>query len=796
VLLGLLAWVGVRAGEEGEGAGRWWAALPAAGILGAGSLAWCVLRVPLDPSAVGSAAFLGGVVLGVAPGGCRAGPRVVLGGLAAAFLAVAAAIQADPWRLLSLPALAKAGPYAGTTGLLALGVGVGLSASAAGGAIRHLARVGPITALGALALVPLLPPDLSARATWGAATVARHDLARARADAVHLRSVLEHAGLGGTGAEALHRRDSARVVEIEGVLVEGTGRAAEAERFGGLLAACATAGRARARTAGDDLGLAAGVLRRAGFEAIEASTPTPALTRAIAAADPDFRELALSARVALLRVPGPLLLAAGMPADAVVQVVRTPWTDARSAPVSGRTLAATHRRVADQGVHVLVLGTLALGPEAFSAIARAFADEWPSASLWLPPGGADTAILLGAPDALSWTGLEACVAADKSTVRRLGLRDALDVATLALAGDAALGSLPPGPPMWGLPPTLLGGAQLPLTRFSGTAEEAAGIFDGAPVDLAARAETRARLLAFVRGATGGDLQDAIAQARALDAAPGGARALDALIEPNLALARSYMARARADGPTSGYWARAESELMAARALAPRSAVAACLDGELSLSRGQAERAERAFRSCTELDGSRIEGWEGLARICRNRGDAACVEDALRTAQARAPDRWETAHNLGAFLLETGRYADAEGWMKQGATLADASGTSTAVPYLALAELYLRDARPFPALAAANRAAAIAPSAETDYLTGAANWELGQAERAEAAFRAALEKDPQHVRARGDLGRCLAARGDFAGAAEAFRAVLLRDPRNVGAQENLRRAELLAGKQGD
>jgi tetratricopeptide (TPR) repeat protein len=587
----------------------------------------------------------------------------------------------------------------------------------------------------------------------------------------------------------VYRLDARVFTELEGGLFDPDTRAGAAERFAGSLAGCTATGRTRARVAGDDLGLAVDALRAQGFLAIDTALPDADLVRAQAAQDPGLARSWLHPSVRIVTLPGPVVLRAGPQADAVVQVLRAPLSDARQVWPDRAALAAVRAGLAPGGVYVLAVATTTLGEPALRALVTDLVDVFPHGSLWLPPEGADTALFVGPADAtpLPWAGFERCVAADPKGLAAQALRSALEIGTLALADAPSLrASGPTRSARPGLPPSLREPPGLPLAAYASASADPTLLFSGAPeADLTARAPSRKLLLEMLREATAGDVRDAFTRARALAATPGGARALEPVIRPHLARARQAMQRGKKEGITSKAWEEAEAAIGTARALAPNHAATRCLEGELAGERGQLARAEESFAACAELDPTSLAGLEGLARSRRSRGDLLGTEVALRAALDARPDVWTTSQRLGAFLLELGRDAEAERLLKQAAaTQARAGGAQEIVPYLALAQLYLATNRPELALAQAERATTMKESPDALALRGSARFALRQLDDAEADFRAALKLDPSHVLGRGGMGLVHATRGEYELAAAAFQAVLVKDPDNALARKNL------------
>ena len=383
---------------------------------------------------------------------------------------------------------------------------------------------------------------------------------------------------------------------------------------------------------------------------------------------------------------------------------------------------------------------------------------------------------------------EACVAADAAALATVHVRDAVDLGALALADSESLASLLPapreglGPPAW-----LTTDPGVPLADLGPMQARPERIFQGAPGALTDRAAGRAALLDVLRAADKGDLTGAVNRARALDQLPGGDQSLAPLLAPHLERARIAQAQGRKDGLTSPAWQQAESALATAAAIAPENASVRCLEGDLAMDQGQLVRAQTAFEACARLDPDSLEAQTGLARARGALGNTAGAELALRTAAAAHPEVWTAAHNLGVWLLDAGRYDEAEPLLKQAAAnQAKKGGPLSSAPYLALARLYLATARPQLALAQAQRAVTTEESATGLALRGAARYELGTMDAAESDFRAALAKNPDEVLALGGLGQIHATRGEYDLAAKQFTAVLQRDPRNAAARANLER----------
>ena len=104
----------------------------------------------------------------------------------------------------------------------------------------------------------------------------------------------------------------------------------------------------------------------------------------------------------------------------------------------------------------------------------------------------------------------------------------------------------------------------------------------------------------------------------------------------------------------------------------------------------------------------------------------------------------------------------------------------------LALVFKRSDRLSDAVDALNRALAIERRPEALYTLGVVYWQQGDADRAAAALKAAVEADPQSSEAQQTLGSVLAARGDWKGAADALRRAIALRPALPGAHETLAR----------
>lgn len=732
-----------------------WGAVPTVALLsGAALLGLAALRAPLDPSAGPWPALLSGAALG----GLLSGRRLVLlAAIPAGVLAVALPLF-RPEPAFPLP-FALLGLAAGAA-VAATGPRRGLGPGLLGGA-----------ALAALTL-PLLPEPQ-------AATSARTLLLPAETVRIgELRAKLRPLwrGAGAWQAGELSSRDDQLLVELDGSVVPAHLRASRAERFAGYLAGCLASGRTHARVGGDVFGLALASLRGQAFLTLDSATALPGLQRAISGASAVARRTWLHPGARLLPMPAGLLLRAGAPADAVVELLRVPWTTGDGALPDARAFASTRRSLRPGGVHVLLVDAGRWPAPALAGLAHDFASAWPHASLWLAPEGLDHLLLVGLAEAPAWAGLARCREADPDASRLFRFGTDLDLAAQAHLDGASLRALPAAPrperpqPVEQERPTVLG--------WSDETVDPQAFFADAPEALRTRQVARRAILRFLDGQ--GEIDPEVR--------------LDPAVAPWIDRAREALARARREGITSPAWGEADAAIATARRLGPENATVACLEGEIAVAEGHWPTAEAAYARCGELDPHEAAAWDGLALVRRTRGDLVGAEGALRKGVEHNPDRWQSQHNLGYLLVELGRTKEAEPLLRRAVAMAARTRDDPA-PHLALAALHLREAPTAPdperaaalALAEAERALSLAPSADAWYYHGAAHLALGHWEQAEKDFRSALEANPRHVGARDGLGRTQLHRRDYEGAAASFRAVLAADPRREGARVNLDRA---------
>jgi tetratricopeptide (TPR) repeat protein len=722
--------------------------------MSAALLIWVLGRCRLDPTPSGFFILLLGVLVG----------KISWSGRWAALPGLAALIAAGTGILQAEQALA----WGSDAGLLVFGL-AGLGAGWLGASGKGIVLVA-----GLLYLLPLLPSSvwkgrLEALAGWAA--VGAENPGELREVMAVRQSPIVLARLGPYGAVALREGGA---VEQEGTPLNPFGRKGRAERLAGVLAGCSVAALGEkpehVLVTGDTLGLAALSLKAQGFGLIDSVVPERALAAAQAQRIPALQKLFLHPTVRLIEKSTLLAQRHWEEIQTSVEILRYPWADGVS-PWPG---------VGASRVRVVLLHLQQARLEDIQRIANASGNF--AASLWLPPLGIDSVLLVVGPKAFSSKALQHCMEAGEEELRAWGLKNPLDLAALALSSspEASGLSLPgltlPAP----RPPELL------LTSMA-SSKVSDGFFpDLDPAALQARAANRALFLSLLSDSSKGDIQEALRKAQLLSNEPGGDQALGPLIAPYLAKARGAL--------RNGQLQEASEALSTAQALFPGNADVWCLQGSLELARNESKDASKAaqsaFLSCLERDPRARLALDGLAQVARLQGNQGELEKWLRLSLSAYPDRWESAQNLGWFLFEQGRLEEAERMLKQAASTSARTENPSPLPDLALAHFYLAT-RSWPlALVQAERALSRKPSVEALFLKGAAHFELNQLDAATQAFEKALELDPDYYLARGGIGQVQLARKQYELAARSFEAVLERDPQNRAAKENLLRLKPL------
>ncbi len=608
------------------------------------------------------------------------------------------------------------------------------------------------------------------------------------------RSEWRMATWGPEGSTALRDVDENLVADVDGAPLWSEGRDPAAVRFGAHLPALLARNPERFLVLGDELGWGMITLLSHGPTTIEGSVAQPELLRAVVETSDDLRRALLAPQIQLQPVPGAWLLRQSHPVDGILQIMLRPWPDSGSALPGRGGFALARARLNAGGVYVGVLAIERMPEAALRAILKDFAAAFPSGSACLAPMGADHILLLG-PAGDVHPPLARLLERARSAhaaIEVLGMSDPLDVADRCVFPASGLASWsladdahPPWPPL-GLPVTLLQPPQLHLAQLADSVGEPSQIWDlegasDALEPLTRRHAAVRHFLALLGETRTGDMEALFEQARALQASSDGTRELDTLIAPHLARAREHLDQARRGGVQHRGWQLAINELTLARMLHPSALEPVLLEALVHEARGDKRKAERLYLRVLEGQEDHLQAWFGLARIRIAEGREAEAEAALLRAIELHPREASAHQALGVALMRAGRLDEAEAPLLKAAALAE---PDTPEPQAALAELFLSQGRPSVALAHAERANRIEPSAYHLTLLGRCHFELDRLPQAERAFHQAVLADPAFFPARMGQAHILALRGDYEQARDTLLAVLAADPGNEAAQANL------------
>lgn len=213
----------------------------------------------------------------------------------------------------------------------------------------------------------------------------------------------------------------------------------------------------------------------------------------------------------------------------------------------------------------------------------------------------------------------------------------------------------------------------------------------------------------------------------------------------------------APAPVPGRAAATEADLRTAVAAAGDAAAVRDLALLLQRAGRHAEALPALERWAAATSGS-VAAWSALGRTHLALQSPAQAEAAWRRALATDPNHGKTLLQLGTLLRDAGRHLEAVELLRRATALRPASWSlwnelGTALHMQAIAALGPRCAaggRPDEveqAFAAYSRAAELSPGSPQPWINrGALAQQLGDLERAELAFRAAVQRDPEHWQA--------------------------------------------------
>lgn len=244
-------------------------------------------------------------------------------------------------------------------------------------------------------------------------------------------------------------------------------------------------------------------------------------------------------------------------------------------------------------------------------------------------------------------------------------------------------------------------------------------------------------------------------------------------------------------------------------------------GVVELARGRQPEAEAAFTKAVKLAPKSVEAHLALGNFYWSRGNAPETEKAFRGALEVDANNSFANRAMAAFSIATGKYRDAEPYLKRLAEAGEPSAIFALTDYYiasgrakdAVARLEadkekLKDvpdvgqrlARAYAAAGDATRAKTLvdqvleaSPSAiDAQLLKSQLLLNEGQRDAAFETVRAAAGANPNSAEAHFALARLYGARGDFAAAEASYREVLRINPRAAAAQIAIAKLQLSSG----
>ena len=601
-------------------------------------------------------------------------------------------------------------------------------------------------------------------------------------------------GWGPQGAVAMELRSSALSrLALDGFVYSPGSRADEAARMAGHLGAALAGSRDSAIVIGEVLPAAAPALVLQEVGRIVVGVPEPEALRAVSEVLPGRTEPLLHPSVRLVAGTPELVLRSSEAADIVVEVASTPWADSAQGVPSARQLEARLDRVTPDGVYVLVVPLSWLDEEELRALVHDAQEVFGDVRVFRSPNGADQALLAcrRTNAQVPWGRIVSAGTRGYDDLITMDIRTPIDLADRSLVGGEALRAFgAPGTRTgWMLTDAIGRRPMMLLPLLEPHVEGGAwiqGADDSTARSLDARADSNKCMLQVLDDVVEGDFPSAFAGGKCLED-----RDLDPLIAPHLESARDAYRRATSEGGASGAWQECIDHTQAALLLHPTSADAYALSGRCRLIRDN-RRARQDFERALELEGTHLDALLGLAQVQTADGDAPDAELTLRDAVRFHYPNWRPHLHLGSFLMEQGRYDEAEDELSKARGMAE---DSTGRPSGALAHLLLLMDRPNDAIFHAKRAVELEPSAIHMDVLGWSYLGVRQIPAAQTQFRKAILADPVYWPAHLGLGRTLLFQEDWTGAARSFQQVLELSPGNTDAVTGLQEAKARADEGG-
>ncbi|MCP4808898.1 MAG: tetratricopeptide repeat protein [Proteobacteria bacterium] len=647
--------------------------------------------------------------------------------------------------------------------------------------------LGPVmwAAAAAVVLAPLPWPD--AALPHSRAYILR--TADAPEEEARVRGALDlgATGWGPQGAVALELRDSKLSrLALDGFVYSEGSRADRTARMAGHLAPALAGSSDSAILVGEVLPSAAVALVQHDITSIVVGVPEPEALRALSEVSPERTEPLLHPSVRLTAGTPETVLRDADAADMVVEIASTPWADAAQGVPSRAQLELRRDRLTTDGVYILVVPLGWMDEPSFRGLVADAAEVFEDVRLFRAPDGADQALLAARRNnaQIPWARIVQASTLGHDDLVSLGIRTPIDLADRSLVGGPELASFGEHAPRpgWYLGSVVSQRPMLLLPLVEPLIEGGDWIRDADDQTvrtLEARAESNRCLLRVLDDVVVGDFPSAFAGGKCLED-----RDLDPLIAPHLDAALRAYVRATSEGAASGGWQECIDHTQAALLLHPDSADAYALSGRCRLVRDN-RRARKDFERALESEPAHLDALLGLAQVQVSEGDGTDAELTLRDAVRFHHDNHRPHLHLGSFLMEQGRFDEAEDELSKARGMA---GDESGRPSGALAHLLLLQDRPNDAIFHAKRAVELAPSAMHLDVLGWSYLAVRQIGAAQTNFRKAILAEPSYWPSHLGLGRTMLFQEDWVGAGQNFQRVLELNPGNADAVIGLQEAK--------
>ncbi|HJN75728.1 MAG TPA: tetratricopeptide repeat protein [Myxococcota bacterium] len=598
-------------------------------------------------------------------------------------------------------------------------------------------------------------------------------------------------GWGPAGAISVETRgERFDRLSMDGFTVSSEGRAEAATRLAGHLGPALSSRSESALVLSDGVASVTPGLIAQGVASITVAVSDTGGLRALHEVAPERTGELLHPSIRLEAGPPERVLERVGEVDVLVEVSRTPWSDAWQGLPAAGALERRRDRLAPGGVYVLVVPLSWMTEGDLLGLFADLVEVFPDVRVFRSPEGADNVLVAGWAEegVATWDRVVQAAMFGLDELILLDIRSPLDLADRALAGREALAELSAGAarePTWRLGPVLHTRPQMLLPVLRDHVEGGdwlLGVDEATLEELELRAETNSCWLEVLASAAVGDFPAIFEGGRCLDR-----RNLDPLVEPHLQAAREALDQATIEGPGSMKWRDCLTHVSTVTMLHPTSAEAWAIAGRCRLVVDRTH-ARRDFERALEYDPAHLDALLGLALAQVRGGELGAAETTLRNATRHHNLEWRPHYHLGALLIDLGRYDEAEDELARAKAFAK---DESSLPLVALAHVYLLQDRPNDAIFWAEAAVDQDETAKSLDMLGRTWLELDQVQVAERNFRKAILQDPDYWPAHGGLGRALAMQGDYEGAIESFERVLSLDPRNPIALESLARAKAMA-----